>query len=247
MIAAESYSGVFISQELTPTLWRLTHNGFYFSDYYQPEWGGSTTTGEMAYLCGLAPQWGDESMTNTTHNNMYFTMGNQLQRLGYSSIAFHSGYYKYYKRHTTHENLGYNQFLGVGNGIEDIISYEYAPDSDLFENTIPLYIDHEPFSVYYMTLSGHAPYVSDSPLVEKYYDQVDAAFGDEYAKKTKYYICYQMELEAAMSLLVQRSGSASQNSRGGFRTKCFPGRRTKSPSALPVRPLMWSSPYNNVF
>ncbi len=204
MVCAESYCDRFITPELTPTLWRLTHNGFYFEKYFHSEWGGSTTTGELAFTTGLCGNNGDESLSGIADNNHYFTMGNQLQRLGYSSIAFHSGSYKYYKRHTTHENLGYNQFLGVGNGIEDIMSYEYAPDSDLFENTIPLYIDHQPFSVYYMTLSGHAPYVSNSPLVKKYYDQVDAAVGEEYAKKTKYYICYQMELEAAMTLLVQR-------------------------------------------
>ena len=204
LVCAESYCDRFITPELTPTLWRLTHNGFYFEEYYESEWGGSTTTGELAFTTGLCGNNGDDSLSGIAANNHYFTMGNQLQRQGYSSIAFHSGHYKYYKRHTTHENLGYNQFLGVGNGIEDIISYEYAPDSDLFENTIPLYLDHQPFSVYYMTLSGHAPYVAGSPLVKKYYDRVDAVLGDEYAKKTKYYICYQMELEAAMTLLVQR-------------------------------------------
>ena len=204
LVCAESYCDRFITPELTPTLWRLTHNGFYFAQYYHSEWGGSTTTGELAFVTGLCGNNGDESLSDIADNNHYFTMGNQLQRLGYSSIAFHSGYYQYYKRHTTHENLGYNQFLGVGNGIENILSYEYAPDSDLFANTIPLYIDHQPFSVYYMTLSGHAPYESSSPLVKKYYEQVDAAFGDTYEKKTKYYICYQMELEAAMTILVQR-------------------------------------------
>ncbi len=202
MIAAESYSGVFISQELTPTLWRLTHNGFYFSDYYQPEWGGSTTTGEMAYLCGLAPQWGDESMTNTTHNNMYFTMGNQLQRLGYNSCAFHNGSYDYYTRYETHPNLGYDQWIANETGIGDICGYHYPEDDEFFEKTIPLYIDKQPFNIYYMTLSGHAPYEQSRSLVSKYYDRVDAVVGDEYKETTKYYICYMMELEDAMTRLV---------------------------------------------
>ena len=44
-------------EELTPTLYRLTHEGFVFSNYYQPGWGQSTTGGEFAVLTGLLPTW----------------------------------------------------------------------------------------------------------------------------------------------------------------------------------------------
>ncbi len=204
LVCAEAYCDRFITPELTPTLWRLTHNGFYFEEYYQSEWGGSTTTGEMAFLTGLGGNNGDESLSGIAGNNHYFTMGNQLQRLGYSSIAFHSGSHTYYKRHTTHENLGYDTFLASGNGLQKRIGYSYAPDTVLVDATTDLYLGHAPFSVYYMTISGHAPYVRKNPLVSKYYDRVNEAVGDEYAEKTKYYICYQMELEEAMKLLVER-------------------------------------------
>ena len=186
MIAAESYCSAFITPELTPVLYRLTHNGFYFSDFYQPEWGGSTTTGETGIMTGLAPQWGDDSMILTSGNNNYFTMGNQLQRLGYSSCAFHNGSYDYYSRQNTHENLGYDQWVANETGMGE------------------LYIDKQPFNIYYMTLSGHAPYKESSPFVSLYYDQVNAILGDQYEETTKYYICYQMELENAMAILVNR-------------------------------------------
>ena len=204
MVCAESYCDRFIRPELTPTLWRLTHNGIYFEEYYQSEWGGSTTTGELAFVTGLCGNNGDDSLSGIADNNHYFTMGNQLQRLGYSSIAFHAGSLTYYKRNTTHENLGYNQFLANENGMKKLLGISYAPDTTLIDKTTDLYFDHQPFSVYYMTISGHAPYRKDSPLVRKYYDQVNAVLADEYQEKTKYYICYQMELEAAMKLLVER-------------------------------------------
>ncbi len=203
MIAAESYTGCFISQELTPTLWRMTHNGFYFSEYYQVEWGGSTSTGETSTLIGIAPQWGDESMIKTAGHNNYFTMGNQLQRLGYSSIAFHNGSSNYYQRQTTHLNLGYNQWVANDNGISDLCGRSWVPDSEMFQHTIPLYVRHSPFSVYYMTLSGHAPYnTTYNGLVDKWYDRVNAVVGDAYEETTKYYLCYQMELEESLRLLV---------------------------------------------
>ena len=204
LVCAESYCDRFIRPELTPTLWRLTHNGIYFEEYYQSEWGGSTTTGELAFLTGLCGNDGDDSLSGIADNNHYFTMGNQLQRLGYSSLAFHTGSRTYYKRHTTHENLGYNQYLANENGMKKLLGRSYAPDSLLIDKTTDLYFDHQPFSIYYMTISGHAPYEKNHPFVWQYYDQVNKVLGDEYQEKTKYYICYQMELEAAMKLLVER-------------------------------------------
>ena len=49
LICAEAFSDQVISKELTPTLYRLTHKGIYFSDFYQPNWGGSTSTGEYSF------------------------------------------------------------------------------------------------------------------------------------------------------------------------------------------------------
>ena len=204
MIAAESYSGAFITPELTPVLYRLTHNGFYFSDFYAPEWGGSTTTGETAIMTGLAPQWGDDSMILTSGNNNYFTMGNQLQRLGYSSCAFHNGSYDYYSRQNTHENLGYNQWVANETGMGALTGAHYASDTMMMNATVDLYINKQPFNIYYMTLSGHDPYKESSPYVSLYYDQVNAIVGDQYEETTKYYLCYQMELENAMAILVNR-------------------------------------------
>ena len=204
LICAEAYCDRFIRPELTPTLWRLTHNGIYFEEYYESEWGGSTTTGELAFVEGLGGNDGDESMIRIADHNHYFTMGNQLQRLGYSSIAFHSGSHTYYKRNTTHQNLGYNQYVASGNGLDKITGRQYPDDGDFLEKTADLYVDHQPFSVYYMTLSGHAPYEKNSHLVKRYYERVEAALGDEYYPKTKYYICYQMELEEALSRLVKK-------------------------------------------
>ena len=203
LICAESWCGVPLTPELTPTLWRLTHNGFYFSDYYQPSWGGSTTTGEMSLILGLIGESGDNSVIKTAGFNNYFSMGNQLQRLGYSSIAFHNGSTTYYKRNKTHENLGYNQFIASENGLNKICGTGYPTDTQMMTDTLPLYIDKAPFSAYYMTVSGHAPYVKNNPLVSKYYDRVNAAVGDLYEEKTKYYICYQMELENALAETVR--------------------------------------------
>ncbi len=159
LITAEAFSKEVIDPELTPTLYRMASRGIVFDDFYQPSWGGSTSTGEYSWLMGLAPT-NSMTMMYSYSKNLYFTMGNQLQRLGYFSRAYHNGSYDYYNRNMTHQNLGYAEFYGVGNGLEEGLTGGLFPNSDLemFEFTIPQYLDHQPFSIYYMTISAHAPY-----------------------------------------------------------------------------------------
>ena len=203
LICAEAFSGYIVSEELTPALYRLIHNGFYFSDYYQPAWGGSTSTGEYSFLMGLVPTNGAQTIIDTASNNNYFTMGNQLQRLGYFSLAFHNGSYSYYSRQLTHYNLGYDIWLGYGNGLEDLTG-SYASDWTTILSMFWTFYDQEPFSVYWMTISGHSSYVEDSIYVTRYYDEVVSVVGEgTYSDKVIYYMCYQMSLENALTSLVE--------------------------------------------
>ena len=203
LICAEAFSGAIISEELTPTLYRLQHNGIYFSDYYQPAWGGSTSTGEYSMLMGLVPTNGTETMQDIASNNNYFTMGNQLQRLGYFTLAFHNGTYDYYDRQLTHYSLGYDIWLGIGNGIEDITG-SWVDDATTIAAMFETFVDEEPFCIYWMTVSGHAAYVSTKALVTEWYDYVVSVVGeDTYSDTVLYYLCYQMALEEAMTVLVE--------------------------------------------
>ena len=203
LICAEAFSDVVVHEQLTPTLYRMTHNGFYFSDFYQPTWGGSTSTGEYSFLTGVVPLKEGLSMKSTIDKNLYFTMGNQMQRLGYTTYAYHNGSYDFYSRELTHENFGYNKYLGMGNGMEDLTDWN-VDDTVMFDKTMDVYMSQEPFSIYYMTLSGHCIYQKDSPYTEKYLEHVKSVLGDRYEDTTLYYFCYQMELENALTLMIQK-------------------------------------------
>lgn len=203
LICAEAFSDAAINKKLTPTLYRLAHNGFYFSDYYQPQWGGSTSTGEFSFVMGLAPMNSVQTMLDAKSNNNYFTMGNQLQRLDYYSVAYHDGTYTYYDRNKTHKNLGYDKFLAYGNGLEDITGL-WTGDKPLLSKTLDTYIDKQPFSIYYMTVSGHFPYKHSDSKVKKYEKKVKKILGDSYKQTTLDYYCYQMELEAGLKSMVKK-------------------------------------------
>ena len=146
-------------------LYRLATRGIVFEDFYQPAWGGSTSTGEYSFLTGLAPI-DPMVMMASRSANMYFTMGNQLRRLGYSSFAYHDGSRTYYSRDLTLPNMGYDSFVGIGNGMEKGLTGGLFPESDkeMMDYTVPIYIESQPFSVYYMTISGHASYAFKSDI-----------------------------------------------------------------------------------
>ena len=62
MFTAEAFSTEVIDPELTPSLYRLATKGIQFKDYYQPAWGGSTSTGEFTNITGLVPANGIDSI-----------------------------------------------------------------------------------------------------------------------------------------------------------------------------------------
>lgn len=201
LITAEAFSAEVIDKDRTPTLYRLANKGIKFTDYYQPAWGGSTSTGEYSNIVGLVPMNGVKSIKDTIGKNMYYTMGNQLMRLGYYSLAFHNNSYTYYSRNLTHENLGYSKFIGYGNGIEEGVSKAW-PQSDLemMQYTLDLYADKQPFSIYYMTVSGHCLYNWTGNAMSK---KNRAALENVNASETvKAYYAANMELEYGMQYLV---------------------------------------------
>jgi len=202
-ISAEAFAAEVIDPQLTPTLYRLATKGIVFEDYYQPTWGGSTSTGEYSNLMGLVPTAGVDSMKKTIDHNLYFTIGNQLKRLNYNSFAYHNGSYTYYSRNKTHKNFGYDTFMGMGNGMEEGVRNCWPQsDKEMIDFTVSQYIDKQPFSVYYMTVSGHGLYTRQgNSMSTKNYSVVENMDASSYIKA---YLACQLELEYALqSLLAQ--------------------------------------------
>ncbi len=205
LITCEAFSKEFITPDLTPTLYRMMTKGIQFTDYYQPAWGGSTSSGEFSVMTGIEPARGVKSITNTIGRNMDVTIGNLLQDQGYFTRAYHNHNYTYYDRNKTHENLGYEKFIGVGNGMEVTKAW---PESDLemIDFTVPQYIDHQPFSVYYMTVSGHGAYSwGGNRQSSRHKEEVQ---GLNCSDTVKAYIACNLEVELAMKSLLEQLEAA---------------------------------------
>ncbi len=201
MITAEAFTAEVIDKKLTPTLYRLSTKGINFTDYYQPASAG-TTGGEYQNIFGMLPMSSGTSFKETARHLNYFTMGSQLDRLGYYGKAFHNNSYTYYDRNITHNNLGYSDgFMGYGNGMERFVKNSW-PQSDLemIKGTLPTYIDKEPFNVYYMSVSGHSDYSRNSnSMTAKNWEKVKDL---PYSDPVKGYLAANLELEYAMEHLV---------------------------------------------
>ncbi len=201
-ISAEAFSAEVIDPELTPTLYRLATKGIQFTDYYQPASAG-TTGGEYQNVFGLLPTSGGKSFKNTAKHLNYYTMGSQLDRLGYYGKAFHNNSYTYYDRNKTHINLGYSDgYMGYGNGMEEYVTKKWPQsDNEMFTGTLPTYIDKQPFNVYYMSVSGHSGYTkTGNAMTKKHWDKVEHL---SYSDTIKGYIAANLEFEEAMTSVVR--------------------------------------------
>ena len=201
-ITAEAFSAEAVDPELTPTLYRLANRGIQFTDYYQAASAG-TTGGEFQNIFGMPPVKGGSSFRTTAYQLNYFTMGSQLDRLGYYGVAYHNHSHTYYDRYLTHNNIGYSEgFVADGNGLEPYLSRLWPmSDLELLTATLPTYIDKQPFNIYYMTFSGHCGYnVAENDITEKNWSRVEHL---DRSKIIKGYFAAQLELEDAMAYLVE--------------------------------------------
>ncbi len=209
-ITAEAFSPYFISEELTPTLYRLTHEGFVFNNYYQPDWTQSTVGGEVANITGIIPSWinGKWASAAAANDYMPFTIANRLSALGYSTPAWHNHTYNYYDRNKYLPAFGYDYKGAYGGGLT-IPSEGCWPESDLemIEATVDGYTDDfinqgTPFSVYYMTVSAHAEYnFGGNDMAKKNKEIAQAAYPDA-SEAVQAYVASSLELEYAMEHLV---------------------------------------------
>ncbi len=200
LITAEAFSHLAVSEELTPTLYKLMHEGFYFTDYYVPDWGVSTTDGEYAHLTGTIPKDGVWSFKRSADNYMPLTMNQQLLKLGYSAWAYHGHTHTYYGRDKYLTNLGYN-YKGLGGGLEVKKTWPES-DVEVVDLSTADFVGQTPFSVYYMTISGHREFTFGGNYIAAKNKELVAHL--PYSSNVRAYLATQLELEQSMALLLER-------------------------------------------
>lgn len=199
-ITAESFSPYAIDKELTPTLYKLAHEGYQFTNFYTPLWELSTSDGEYAITMSQIPKSGTWSMKESSKNALPFSLGNQLKAAGYKTMAFHNHDFDFYDRQLSHPNLGYD-YIAKGNGLEVTDTWPES-DVEMIDLTTEKFTDSEPFHIYYMTVSGHMQYsFSENDMSKKNEELVKDL---DLSEDARAYLASQIELDRAVEGLLER-------------------------------------------
>ena len=203
LFMAESFNEIAVREDLTPTLYKLVNSGFKFNNFYTPTIS-STIGGEFQELTGLVAASGFLSPWKSGENYFPFGLATAFQDLGYNTFAYHNHTYTFQSRNKYLAALGFDNYLGCRNGLEDRINCNQWPESDveMIKTTFADYKDsEEPFMVYYVTVSGHGDYgFNYSAMARKHKDEVANL---NYSEKPLAYLAAQIELDKALELLIE--------------------------------------------
>ena len=201
-IVAESFNEIGVREDLTPTLYKLVNSGFKFNNYYSSN-NLSTIGGEFQALTGL---YADSSILYTWRRGLnYFPYGlaNVFKKEGYNTFAYHDHFYNFQDRDKYLKALGFDNYKGCYNGLEDKIKCNIWPeyDTEMIRATTDDYLNStEPFMVYYMTVSGHLAYnFGSNEVAIKNREKVNNL---PYSDSAKAYLATQIELNDALELLI---------------------------------------------
>ena len=204
VLCAESFATGAIDKDLTPTLYKLSREGFVFNNFYNT-FPNNTTDGEYALCTGLFPDAsrGKKVASFYASRNSYlpYCLGNIfLQQKGIQSYGYHNYSSTYYGRKQTHANMGYSMKYAY-EGMKFTTSWP-ASDLEMMEQSIGDYIGAEQFHAYYMTFSGHMSYTTASnPMAARNWELVkdlDLSYG------AKCYLSCNIELDKAMEYLLRQ-------------------------------------------
>lgn len=222
LFMAESFNGICVNPDLTPTLYKLVHNGFEFNNFYSPT-NFSTIGGEFTELTSLFPDLGPMpntlSIFRSNMNTYPMGIGNLFKEKGYKTFAYHDSTYDFQDRDTYLHNLGFDYYNACWLGLEDKVNCENWPASDIemIDATFDDYINENKFLVFYATVSGHGGYsfTVDNDIAPKYEKLVKEYYGDSLG--TGYegelllaYEAGQIELDRALENLIKKLETAGK-------------------------------------
>lgn len=216
-ICAESFWSYACNEEVTPTLYKMAHNGIVLNNYYNSFYN-TTTNGEFAFSTSLWPDVSRNSKNGTNIGSfaqsstkyMPQGLGDLFTAKGINSYAFHNYYGKYYRRILSWPNLGYTCRFTGDRGMYFSSNWP-ASDYELMLQTVDDYINDDQFHAYYMTFSGHGPFTSKNYMYNKNMPTVNSILGTEkYTDMARGYLAGELELEMAMKYLLERLEQAGK-------------------------------------
>ena len=208
-IMVEAMDLVSIDERLTPTLYRLTQEGWYFDNYYAPNNSCATGESEFMSMVSLIPSTTVCTPNSYYRNNFAPALMNLFKKAGYSTNSYHSYSDKFYPRSELHLNYGSSKFYNDDElAIKTLLGW--PSDINLFEESLKLILKQEkPFMSFIITAAMHLPYDINSTLGNRYLDEVKAVYPD-YPIEIQRYISKAIDFDKAVKLMIDTLDSAGE-------------------------------------
>lgn len=200
LIMVEAFDMIAINKDLTPTLYKLANEGWYFDTFYVPPYSCTTGESEFIALTSIVPS-STVCTPNAYKNNRYDTSIFALfNKSDYYSTSYHNYSDKFYERTVLHKSMGSIKFYN-NDDLKIKRIWGWPSDLNLMQEALPLFIDQDKFFSFIITSTTHFPYDEKGHcgVVITHWDKVKNL---PYNVKVKRYMAKAIELDLGLKYLL---------------------------------------------
>ena len=205
-IMVEALDMTAINKDVTPTLYKMSKQGWYFNNYYAPKFSCTTGESEFIALTSIIPSNTVCTPFTYVDNDYKTSIFNLFTNSNYTSTSYHSVSDKFYPRKQLHANMGstYYNATDLNTTIEtdpviNLSGTDWPSDLTLMQEAYPKFKDNKFFS-FIITASMHFPYDSESTIANKNWNQVKDL---NISTSMKRYLSKAIELDKSLEYLLK--------------------------------------------
>ena len=165
VVMMETVDDWVITEEDTPTLYRMMSEGIRFDNFYTPQYSnGYTFNTEFAFNTSVYPYSNGNVAYSLLRNTFDRAIAGQFAREGYSSNSYHAGLATFYNRGQMHEVWGYEKYHSYQDYPQQEVAClddRYLVESDELYSDI---VSGVPFFSFVITYSPHLPFTDEDEL-----------------------------------------------------------------------------------
>lgn len=200
MIMIEAFDYLAIDKQLTPTLYKMKTEGWFFNNYYAPKYSCTTGESEFISLTSLVPENNTCAPNDYNKNTYPGNVFNLFKQEGYYTSAYHNWKDEFYERRSLYANMGCDNYYNYDD-LDYTLHKGWPSDIELFDYSYELYKDKAPFMSLIVTSTTHFPYDQDSWSADLNIDKINEVHPD-YPINIKRYLSKAMILDEGLNHLL---------------------------------------------
>ncbi len=206
-IMVEAYDMAAIHEELTPNLYKMANQGWYFENFYVQEHSCATGESEFVGLVSIVPLTTVCTPNSYKNNNYSQSIFKLFNKKDYYSTSYHNWKDQYYERKIIHNNMGSTYFYNHGD-LKITSIGGWPSDLELMQKALPHFVDEEPFFSFIISSTMHFPYDHFIGVVEKNWSKVKDL--DGYSSRMKHYMAKTIDFDQSLGYLIDELDKAGK-------------------------------------